>query len=149
MRVGAVALVLGLLVGCFAREANRNYALRVQEVDRQHEKTLNEIESHYAAAHDKLVGIQNGAVIETQPGSKTAPLVPVTANPELAVLEAECTRLGRWIKELESLGSSKQEAEIALNQCIRRWDDVHARLLVTTYWAADFVWVLEALKLDP
>ncbi len=148
MRV-LVALLVILSGSCFAREANQKFALRVSEIDHQYQDGVDEIDSFYATNYDRIMKLQREALIETDPRNKTEPLRSVTEDAELKTISAACSSLSNEIDELKESGVYTGAADKTLKECFERWNNMHVRLLVTTYWAADVDWILRTLKSDP
>jgi len=146
--VGLALVTVLLTASCFARKANETYNVRVSELDSQYAANLRVIESAYATAHDSIRKIQQG-LVEVDAENKTVPLQSVAEDPDLQSAGATCIRMSDEIKELQSLGASTIETDAALKECVRNWNDMHVRLLVTTYWAVDLDWILKAIQLDP
>jgi hypothetical protein len=148
MRLGVVLVAISV-VGCLARAANERFELRVQEIESDYQKSIDRIESEYATSYDRIMKVKAGALIPTIPKNKTVPSRSVFERDELKKLESKCMWFARIIDELVSLRSDTSEAEAAHQTCLKLWNETRARVLVTTYWAADLDWVLETMNLDP
>lgn len=148
MRRGMLLLAL-LVVSCFARAPNARYERRVEAIEREYARGVDEVETEYANAYDRLMKVVEDALVRTKKKHKTLPRHSVTESEDLRRIEDECDAISTELDELQSLGASTIDAEARFARCGEDWNNAHAKLLMTTYWAADVDWILKTVKRDP